>query len=235
MASPPSAGATLHPSFGATWEARRAAIAARSTFLRRTHPWRRLRASMNRWDDIYPVLPTRGDCPRRKLSSGNRRRHATAPNRFLEEHGRIQKQTLNLSVRTLGSRRSPESRSASSSAARERCAPCRTRSGRGTRRSGSAERAASAGLAARRLGHGARAHEQDARGPVAARMVDATHDLAHEAAVLLGSRVGSVWICTRRSDPAGDDFPDRGRATAWRARRRPASDGCGRAPRGSAA
>jgi len=25
---------------------------------------------MNRWDGIYQVLPTRGDCPRKKLSSG---------------------------------------------------------------------------------------------------------------------------------------------------------------------
>src|SRR5712691_463097 len=32
MASPPSAEATLHPSFGAIGEARQAAIAARSTF-----------------------------------------------------------------------------------------------------------------------------------------------------------------------------------------------------------
>src|SRR5206468_11123327 len=32
MASPPSAGATLHPGFGAAGEARQAAIAARSTF-----------------------------------------------------------------------------------------------------------------------------------------------------------------------------------------------------------
>src|SRR5712691_2151688 len=43
-------------------------------------------------------------------------------------------------------------------------------------------------LAARGLGDGARAHEQDTRGPVAALLVDAAHDLAHEAVVLLGRR-----------------------------------------------
>src|SRR5438876_12096039 len=43
-------------------------------------------------------------------------------------------------------------------------------------------------LAARGLGDGARAHEQDARWPVAARIVNAAHDLAHEAVVLLGRR-----------------------------------------------
>src|SRR5713226_5556072 len=53
---------------------------------------------MNRWDGIYQVLPTRGDCPRKKLSSGNCSRHAPSPNRFLEEQGRIKNQTLNLSV-----------------------------------------------------------------------------------------------------------------------------------------
>src|SRR2546426_2286859 len=46
MASPPSAGATLHQSFGAIGEARQAAIAARSTVLRRTHPRWLLRASV---------------------------------------------------------------------------------------------------------------------------------------------------------------------------------------------
>ena len=53
---------------------------------------------MDRWRRVYPVSPTRGDSPRRKLSSGNRRRHAADPNRFLEERGRIKNQTLNLSV-----------------------------------------------------------------------------------------------------------------------------------------
>ena len=53
---------------------------------------------MNRWDGIYQVLPPRGDCPRKKLSSGNCSRHAPSPNRFLEEQGRIKNQTLNLSV-----------------------------------------------------------------------------------------------------------------------------------------
>src|SRR3989454_10753007 len=43
-------------------------------------------------------------------------------------------------------------------------------------------------LAAGGLGHGARTHEQDARGPVAALLVDAAHDLAHEAVVLVGGR-----------------------------------------------
>ena len=38
---------------------------------------------MDRWRRVYPVSPTRGDSPRRKLSSGNRRRHAADPNRFL--------------------------------------------------------------------------------------------------------------------------------------------------------
>ena len=49
---------------------------------------------MNRWDGIYQVLPPRGDCPRKKLSSGNCSRHAPSPNRFLEEQGRIKNQTL---------------------------------------------------------------------------------------------------------------------------------------------
>ena len=49
---------------------------------------------MNRWDGIYQVLPPRGDCPRKKLSSGNCSRHAPFPNRFLEEQGRIKNQTL---------------------------------------------------------------------------------------------------------------------------------------------
>ena len=48
---------------------------------------------MNRWDGIYQVLPTRGDCPRKKLSSGNCSRYAPSPNRFLEEQGRIKNQT----------------------------------------------------------------------------------------------------------------------------------------------
>src|SRR6266571_3150530 len=95
IASPPSAEATLHPRFGAIGEARRAAIAARSTFFRRTHPRWLLRASVDRWDGRHQVLPTRGDCPRKKLSSGNYSRHAPSPNRFLEEQGRIKNQTLN--------------------------------------------------------------------------------------------------------------------------------------------
>jgi len=98
MASPPSAEATLHPSFGALGEARQAAIAARSTFFRRTHPRWLLRASVDRWDGLHQVLPTRGYCPRKKLSSGTCSRHAPSPNRFLEEQGRIKNQTLNLSV-----------------------------------------------------------------------------------------------------------------------------------------
>src|SRR3989441_11729747 len=79
MASPPSAGATLHPSFGAIGEACQAAIAARSTVLRRTHPRWLLRASVARWDGIHQVLPTRGDCLRKELSSGKCRRHAPFP------------------------------------------------------------------------------------------------------------------------------------------------------------
>src|SRR6058998_245076 len=43
-------------------------------------------------------------------------------------------------------------------------------------------------LAARGLGDCACAHEQDTRGPVAALLVHAAHDLAHEAVVLLGRR-----------------------------------------------
>jgi len=53
---------------------------------------------VDRWDGLHQVLPTRGDCPRKKLSSGNCSRHAPSPNRFLEEPGRIKNQTLNLSV-----------------------------------------------------------------------------------------------------------------------------------------
>src|SRR2546422_10040105 len=69
MASPPSAGATLHPSFGAIGEARQAAISARSTVFRRTHPRSLLRASVARWGGIHQVLPTRGDCLPKELSS----------------------------------------------------------------------------------------------------------------------------------------------------------------------
>jgi len=53
---------------------------------------------VDRWDGLHQVVPTRGDCPRKKLSSGNCSRHAPSPNRFLEEQGRIKNQTLNLSV-----------------------------------------------------------------------------------------------------------------------------------------
>src|SRR5437867_10926222 len=53
---------------------------------------------VDRWDGLHQVLPPRGDCPRKKLSSGNCSRHAPSPNRFLEEQGRIKNQTLNLSV-----------------------------------------------------------------------------------------------------------------------------------------
>src|SRR5437867_4663877 len=94
MARPPSAEATLHPRFGAIEEARQAAIAARSTFFRRPHPRWLLRASVDRWDGLHQVLPTRSDCPRKKLSSGNCSRHAPSPNRFLEEQGGIKNQTL---------------------------------------------------------------------------------------------------------------------------------------------
>src|SRR5213593_5119976 len=79
MASPPSAEATLHPRFGAIGEARQATIAARSTFFQRTHPRWLLRASVDRWDGLHQVLPTRGDRPRRKPSSENRRRPAAVP------------------------------------------------------------------------------------------------------------------------------------------------------------
>src|SRR5438093_11603623 len=79
MASPPSAEATLHPRFGGIGEARQATIAARSTFFRRTHPRWLLRASVDRWDGLHQVLATRGDCPRKKLSSGNCSRHAPPP------------------------------------------------------------------------------------------------------------------------------------------------------------
>ena len=34
---------------------------------------------MDRWRRVYPVSPTRGDSPRRKLSSGKRRRRAADP------------------------------------------------------------------------------------------------------------------------------------------------------------
>src|SRR2546428_5208018 len=67
---------SIPSSFGAIGEARHAAIAARSTFFRRTHPRWLLRASVDRWDGLHQVLPTRGDCPRKKLSSGNCSRHA---------------------------------------------------------------------------------------------------------------------------------------------------------------
>src|SRR6266571_5864851 len=84
MARPPSAEATRHPRFGAIEEARQAAIAARSTFFRRTHPRWLLRASVDRWDGLHQVLPTRSDCPRKKLSSGNCSRHAPSPNPGVE-------------------------------------------------------------------------------------------------------------------------------------------------------
>src|SRR2546428_13386770 len=84
MASPPSAEATLHPSFAAIGEARQAAIAAQSTFFRRTHPRWLLRASVDRWAGLHQVVPTRGDCPRKKLSSGNCSRHPPSPNPEVE-------------------------------------------------------------------------------------------------------------------------------------------------------
>src|SRR3989441_4094073 len=43
------------------------------------HPRWLLRASVARWDGIHQVLPTRGDCLRKELSSGKCRRHASFP------------------------------------------------------------------------------------------------------------------------------------------------------------
>src|SRR5439155_222595 len=40
------------------------------------------------WGGIHQVLPTRGDCLRKELSSGKCRRHASPPSRFLEGRGR---------------------------------------------------------------------------------------------------------------------------------------------------
>jgi len=71
--SPPSAGATLHPSFGAPREGRQPAIAARSTFLATRRTAAQLWSSVGRWVDIHRVLPPRGDCPRKSLSSGKSR------------------------------------------------------------------------------------------------------------------------------------------------------------------
>src|SRR2546425_5658486 len=51
---------SIPSSFAATGEARQAAIAARSTFLRGTHPRRHRRASVDRWGGIYRPLPPRG-------------------------------------------------------------------------------------------------------------------------------------------------------------------------------
>src|SRR5881628_2720756 len=62
---------SIPSSFGAIGEVRQAAIAARSTVFRRTHPRWLLRASVDRWDGLHQVLPTCSDCPRKKLSSGN--------------------------------------------------------------------------------------------------------------------------------------------------------------------
>src|SRR3989442_12817444 len=70
---------SIPSSFGAIGEACQAAIAARSTVLRRTHPRWLLRASVARWDGIHQVLPTRGDCLRKELSSEKCRRHAPFP------------------------------------------------------------------------------------------------------------------------------------------------------------
>src|SRR2546428_9827950 len=72
---------SIPSSFGATREARQATIAARSTIFRRTHSRWRLSASVDRWGSIHQVLPTRGDCPRRKLSSENRRQHTASKSR----------------------------------------------------------------------------------------------------------------------------------------------------------
>jgi len=71
---PPSAGATLHPRFGRTWEAHWAAIAARSRFSRETDTRSNLGASLGRWRAVCHVRPARGDRTPRKLSSKNRRR-----------------------------------------------------------------------------------------------------------------------------------------------------------------
>src|SRR3989441_8164285 len=75
MASPPSAGATLHPYLDSSGKG----VAARSTVLRRTHPRCFLRASVARWRGVHQVLLTRGDCLRKELSSGKCRRHASFP------------------------------------------------------------------------------------------------------------------------------------------------------------
>src|SRR5438876_11754669 len=97
MASPPSAEATLHPSFGAIGEARQAAIAARSTFFDE-----RIR------DRFSGLLWTAGTactrCCRHAATAHARSCQAEIaadtplPHRFLEEPGRIKNQTLNRSV-----------------------------------------------------------------------------------------------------------------------------------------
>src|SRR5205823_2059979 len=62
---------SIPSSFGAIWGARHAAIAARSTVFATNPPTVHPRASADRWAGIHAVLPTRGEYPGRKLSSGN--------------------------------------------------------------------------------------------------------------------------------------------------------------------
>src|SRR3989442_14780734 len=85
MASLPSVWATLHPSFGATWEARHATIAARATFFATGRVTVHRRAPVGRWAGIHEALPTPGHCVCRKLSSGNCRRRARRRSRDRSE------------------------------------------------------------------------------------------------------------------------------------------------------
>src|SRR3990172_10513810 len=88
MASPPSAGATLHPVFEAPWEARHAAISGGTTFFMTSPPPWHPGASVGRWGDICQALPTCCHCPRRKLSSGKCRRYPAGPADHLVEGAR---------------------------------------------------------------------------------------------------------------------------------------------------
>ena len=71
MTSPPCGGATLHPSFAATWEARHAAIAGRSRVFVTCPSTVLVAASVGLWRLIRDPQPIGGGPSRRRLSSEN--------------------------------------------------------------------------------------------------------------------------------------------------------------------
>ena len=75
MASPPSAGATLHRGFDATWKARRRAISRRAPFSRCGYGSTLPRAPIERRGRVCEAWSSRGHCARRMLSRVDSRIH----------------------------------------------------------------------------------------------------------------------------------------------------------------